>query len=77
MPRQGQNCVKEEDEEYRGEEDGRGEEYSSEDGRGKANRTVVRKAVARRRTMTANRRAGTASTEDGVPVAEKQGRSWI
>ena len=65
-----------EDKEHRGEEDGRVEEYSGEDGRGEAERTTERTNAARRRTVTANRRAGTTSAVDVVAVAEKQGRSW-
>ena len=54
----------------------RGEEYSGEDGRGEADRTAARTAVARRMTTTANRRAGTTPAVDEVTVAEKQIQSW-
>ena len=76
--RRGQDCGGEEDEEYRGEEDGCDEECSGEDGRGEADRTAERTDAAWPRTATANRRAGTTSAvdEDVVAVTEKQCRSW-
>ena len=75
MPlRQGKDCGGEEDEEYHGEDDNRGEEYSGEDGRDKADRIAERTNAARRRTVIANRLASMTSAGDVVAVVEKQGR---
>ena len=73
VPRRGQDCVEEEDEKDRNEEDGGDEEYIGEDGHDKAEE---RTDAARWRTTTANYWAGPTSAVDVVTVTVKQGWSW-